>query len=287
MFWNIPSYNGEFRVDSPQGSMNWGIGCIGANQTGEGYYESWGAHVQPRSLYLQQLKDRLGERAVDNVAIPEQQSEEIQELLVSWRGQGDFSEGGFYGDIPQVSFINPTSTIDVSVWKGSDIQVDATDNDGTIQSVKLLINGEPVATDHEAPYLFTDLKTVIQNLSHEVHYLQVIAVDNDGNTNGSRTKIIGGDPPLPNEEIEEEEQDMALEIRIFPNPSQNGELTIEMKEEGTYIGRIFDMTSRQVYHFRFDGIKYQLTFNSKIDGIYILEIQDIEGSLFKRKVIIQ
>ncbi|MEM8889884.1 MAG: hypothetical protein AAGD28_18050, partial [Bacteroidota bacterium] len=116
MFWNISSYNGEFRVDSPPGSMNWGIGCVGTNQTGAGYWESWGTHVQPRSLYLQQLKDRLGEIAVDNIVIPEQKSGEIYDLLATWAGQGNFSDGGFRGDIPSVSFIDPTSPIDVSIW---------------------------------------------------------------------------------------------------------------------------------------------------------------------------
>ena len=38
MFWNITSYTGEFRVDRPLGATNWGIGCMGTNQTGEGYW---------------------------------------------------------------------------------------------------------------------------------------------------------------------------------------------------------------------------------------------------------
>ena len=222
MFWNIASYSGEFRVDSPHGSMNWGIGCIGTNQTGEGYWESWGDKVQPRSLYVQQLEDRLGVSAVDNVLIPEQQSGEIYDLLASWGGHGNFSDGGFHGDIPNVSFINPTSTIDVSIWEGSDIQVDASDSDGTIQSVKLLINGEPVATDNEAPYTFTNLTTTIQNLSHEVHYLQAIVTDNDGNTNFTRIAIIGGDPPPPNEEEEEEEEDELWKYEYSPTQYNTG-----------------------------------------------------------------
>ena len=245
MFWNISSYSGEFRVDSPHGSMNWGIGCIGTNQTGEGYWESWGDHVQPRSLYIQQLQDRLGGSALDNVLIPEQQSGNIYDLLATWGGQGNFSDGGFIGEIPNLSFINPTSTIDVSIWEGGDIEVDATDSDGTIQSVGLLINGEPLGTDNEAPYIFTDLTATIQNLSHEVHYLQAIATDNDGNTNLTRVAIIGGDPPPMEEEEEEEEEEERLQIRVFPNPTQNKELTIEMKEVGVYTVSIFDLKGRK------------------------------------------
>ncbi len=286
MFWNISSYNGEFRVDSPKGSMNWGIGCVGTNQTGEGYWESWGENVQPRSLYIQQLQDRLGSTALDNVLIPEQQSEGIYDLLATWSGQGNFSDGGFIGDIPTVSFTNPTSPIDVSIWEGGDIQVDATDGDGTIQNVKLLINGEPVASDDEAPYIFSNLTTTIQNLSHEIHYLQAIATDNDGNTNLTRLAIMGGDPPPPMEEEMEEEEER-LEIRVFPNPTPNGELTIEMIKDGTYTVKTFDLLGRQVDHFMFEGIDYQFISKNRTDGIYILEIQDTEEVLFKRKFIIQ
>ena len=282
MFWNIDSYNGEFRVDSPHGSMNWGIGCIGTNQTGEGYWESWGDHVQPRSLYLQQLEDRLGLSAVDHVVIPEQQSEEIYDLLATWGGQGNFIDGGFIGEIPNLSFVNPTSTIEVSTWEGDDIEVDATDSDGTIRSVDLLINGEPIASDNEAPYIFTDLTTTIQNLSHEIHYLQAIATDNDGNTNLVRVAIIGGDPPPPMEEEEER-----LQIRVFPNPTQNKELTIEMKEVGLYTVSIFDLLGRKVDHFMFEGIDYQFIGKNIANGVYILEIENNEEVLFKEKFMIQ
>ena len=285
MFWNIASYNGEFRVDSPHGSMNWGIGCMGTNQTGEGYWESWGDHVQPRSLYIQQLEDRLGVSALDNVLILEQQSGEIYDLLATWGGYGNFSDGGFHGDIPNVGFIDPTSAIDVSIWEGGDIQVDASDHDGTILNVRLLINGEPIATDNEAPYTFTDLTTTIQNLSHEVHYLQAIATDNDGNTNITRVAIIGGDPPPLMEEEEEDEE--RLRIRAFPNPTQNGELTIEMKEDGSYSVSIFDLQGRRVDYFTFEGIDHHFIGENIADGIYIFEIQNHEGVIFKGKFVIQ
>ncbi len=285
MFWNINSYNGEFRVDSPLGSINWGIGCVGTNQTGAGYWESWGEKVQPRSLYIQQLEDRLGADALEQILISEQQSGEIYDLLETWGGQGNFSDGGFRGEIPELSFINPTEVIDVSVWEGGDIEVDASDNDGTIQNVKLLINGEPVATDNEAPYTFTDLTTTIQNLSHKVHYLQAIATDNDGNTSFTRLAIIGGDPPPPEEE--EEEEEVRLEIQLYPNPVQNGELTIKMKEAGIYTVRIFDLNGRKVDHFMFEAIDYQYINNNIATGIYILEIQDTEAVIFKNKFLIE
>ncbi len=287
MFWNMDSYGGDFRVDSPLGAANWGIGCIGTNQIGEGYWESWGTNVQPRSLYLQQLQDRLGEDAADNVTIPEQQTGQIYDLLATWAGQGNFDDGGFIGSIPTVRFANPTSTIDVSVWEGSDIELDASDIDGTVQSVKLLINGEPLATDNEAPYVFTGLTAIIRDLSDEVHYLQAIATDNDGNTSTTRIAVLGGDPPPPMEEEIEMEEEVRLSIRVFPNPTQNKELRIEMIERDTYSVRIFDFHGRVVDEFIFEGMDYQYICKDAVDGIYILEIENQEEVLFKKKLMIQ
>ncbi|MEQ8546488.1 MAG: T9SS type A sorting domain-containing protein [Cyclobacteriaceae bacterium] len=282
MFWNIASYSGEFRVDSPLGSMNWGIGCIGGNQTGAGYWESWGANVHPRSLYLQQLEDRLGRSAVDNVVIYEQKTEHLYDLLAKWGGQGKFSDGGFYGSTPNVRFVNPTGTIDVSTWDGNNIEVDATDSDGTIQHVKLLINGEPIAMDDQAPYIFTELTDKIQNLPYIVHYLQAIATDNDGNTSSTRVTIIGGDSPLVNLVFLEYQ-----EVLVYPNPIQNKELIIRMKEAGSYTGKVYDLFGRKVDQFKFQGINYQCHHSNLHGGAYILEIHDEVKVLSRIKLFIK
>jgi len=252
LFWNIDSYGGEFRVDSPHGSINWGIGCIGTNQSGDGYWESWGEPVLPRSLYIQQLQDRLGDTAVNNVIAPEQLSGEIIDDLNQWAGYGDFSDGGPQGEKPTLNFEDLTGLIDVSLWQGGDITVSAADADGTVEHVRLLINGEPIAIDNEAPYLFADLTTTIQSLSHTVHYLQAIATDNDGNTSTTRIKIVGGDPPTPMEE--EEEMEERLVVKVFPNPTQSSQLTIEMKEDRSYQARILDLQGRMVDQFNFEGL---------------------------------
>jgi len=281
MFWNIDSYAGEFRVDSPLGSMNWGIGCIGTNQTGEGYWESWRTNVQPRSLYVQQLEDRLGESTLNNVLLQEQKNEQIFDLLKAWSGHGDFSDGGFQGEIPQLSFLSPTDEIDVSNWQGSDIEIAATDSDGSIQNVKLLIDGELVATDVEEPYIFAELTSTIQNLSHEIHYLQAIATDDEGNTNIKRLRIMGGNPPPP-----PFMEDVPLQIRVFPNPTENKELTIKMKDKRTYTVRFYDLLGRKADEFKFEGLRYQYIGREIPDGIYILEIRDEEEVYFIDKFIL-
>jgi hypothetical protein len=64
--------------------MNWGIGCIGLKQNGAGYWESWGSHVSPRSLYLKQLEERLGKNAVTNVTTKGQRAGVIWNDLKEW-----------------------------------------------------------------------------------------------------------------------------------------------------------------------------------------------------------
>ncbi|WP_343303556.1 T9SS type A sorting domain-containing protein [Chitinophaga niabensis] len=91
LFWNVYSYTSDILVSSPFGARNWGIGNIGKKQSGNGYWESWGTHVIPRSLYLQQLRERLGDSAVGNIAIPKQLVAPLWDSLRA-RGQSILAE---------------------------------------------------------------------------------------------------------------------------------------------------------------------------------------------------
>jgi len=74
--WNVTST--YFLIQAPPGTQNWCIGCIGnvlseAAPGGDGtilpngIYDSFGTAVTPRSLYLAQLKERLGIEALHNI----------------------------------------------------------------------------------------------------------------------------------------------------------------------------------------------------------------------------
>lgn len=76
VFWNC---EGDFLIQQPPTAQNYSFGHIGTasvifnRQLQElskpnGYIESMDRHVAPRSLYLTQLKERLGEQAVKNIA---------------------------------------------------------------------------------------------------------------------------------------------------------------------------------------------------------------------------
>jgi hypothetical protein len=68
--WNC---EGSLVCQKPPTAQNWAIGHIGEKQPGafipreDGYWESQGRHMLPKSLYLQQLKDRLGNVAAKNI----------------------------------------------------------------------------------------------------------------------------------------------------------------------------------------------------------------------------
>ncbi|MFH0758704.1 MAG: DNRLRE domain-containing protein [Bacteroidota bacterium] len=113
MFWNLEAPFHEIKVESPVGAMNWGIGCFGGTIAGDGFWEQWGSPVLPRSLYLQQLKDRLGSEAVGNVTIPSQNSDYFYDILRTWRGNGDLESVTGITDPQNVSagilvYPNPT-----------------------------------------------------------------------------------------------------------------------------------------------------------------------------------
>jgi hypothetical protein len=76
VFWNC---EGPFLIQKPPGAQNYSFGHIGVHAVvfniplqdttkENGHIESLDTHVTPRSLYLTQLRERLGEAAVRNIA---------------------------------------------------------------------------------------------------------------------------------------------------------------------------------------------------------------------------
>jgi hypothetical protein len=75
--WNCTA--NSFVIQRPPGSMNWAIGCKGAAKTSsqpgdkggaplpEGIFDSHGTPVMPASLYLEQLRERLGPQALSSI----------------------------------------------------------------------------------------------------------------------------------------------------------------------------------------------------------------------------
>ncbi len=87
----------EFVLQTPPFAMNWSIGVVGERIDGnfspleaDGMIESRGAHILPRSLYLQQLEERAGPAAVEAITLVSQRSGTIWDELSAWAGEGKF-----------------------------------------------------------------------------------------------------------------------------------------------------------------------------------------------------
>jgi hypothetical protein len=76
VLWNCIAKS--YVIQQPPGSMNWAIGCVGKPETlsrpfdnepklPQGTFDSPGEQVAPKSLYLEQLRERLGDEAVRNI----------------------------------------------------------------------------------------------------------------------------------------------------------------------------------------------------------------------------
>ncbi len=92
MFWNTEHV--VYVVQSPPFAINWSVGQVGNIAPGKfppeepaGIVESSGQVVQPRSLYLQQLRDRLGEEAVMNVTTTAQRQGRVWDILSTRAGE--------------------------------------------------------------------------------------------------------------------------------------------------------------------------------------------------------
>ncbi len=97
LLWN--SELDEYVLQTPPFAMNWAVGVVGQRIDGsfspdeaDGIIESAGNRVAVRSLYLQQLEDRLGTQAVENITVPAQRSGTIWSELAAWAGEGAFSQ---------------------------------------------------------------------------------------------------------------------------------------------------------------------------------------------------
>ncbi|MET4679611.1 hypothetical protein [Stenotrophomonas rhizophila] len=92
MFWNTE--HDIYVIQAPPFAMNWSVGQVGAIAPGKfppeepaGIVQSMGQVVTPRSLYLQQLRDRLGEQAVINVTTEAQRDGRIWDSLAAGAGE--------------------------------------------------------------------------------------------------------------------------------------------------------------------------------------------------------
>ncbi|MCE5185920.1 MAG: discoidin domain-containing protein [Planctomycetaceae bacterium] len=106
VFWNCQTPSQV--CDAPKGAMNFAIGSKASKREGHwaaeepfGWWEHQNADVSPRSLYFQQLQDRLGQAAVDKVTMPAQRAGSIWSQLLAWAGKGAFQPNPLRDNTPR------------------------------------------------------------------------------------------------------------------------------------------------------------------------------------------
>lgn len=87
LFWNVNASQ-DITTESPFGAKNWAIGSFAKSYKGGGFFEHKNNTVTPRSIYYQQLEERLGTKALNNVIIKDQKLGNIYNLLQEWAGEG-------------------------------------------------------------------------------------------------------------------------------------------------------------------------------------------------------
>jgi hypothetical protein len=91
--WNS---SGSLVCQRPPTAQNFSIGFTGKKRKGafprpDGYWESEGIHVSPRSLYLAQLQERLGSRAVAQTTTPAERTGEVAAVQAALRAMAGAS----------------------------------------------------------------------------------------------------------------------------------------------------------------------------------------------------
>jgi len=97
---------------------------------------------------------------------------------------------------PAVSFIAPADDTNFMVGDDVTVNVEASDVDGTVNSVKLYINDTLIRSISDAPYTWGDSlsnDTLLQNLLEGVYTLRAVVEDNELSANSSEITILVGE----------------------------------------------------------------------------------------------
>lgn len=87
MFWNCKAAV-SFKIENPPGAVNWLIGAVGSI-AGNSYTASVGHPVEPRSLFITQLIERIGKAKVRDIVTEKQLNGSVWNDLNRWAGNGE------------------------------------------------------------------------------------------------------------------------------------------------------------------------------------------------------
>lgn len=153
VFWNCEA--SRSRLYTPPGHMNFCFGFVGQEidstiepDSSRGRRELRGQFIEPRSLYFQQLADRLGAEAVAAVTDPRQREGRIIEALKQWGGCDAFQPSPLVDDLPQARVDGGTIILEVFPRDGAAIR--------SFEWVEQLADGSYRPAGSESPALVLD-----------------------------------------------------------------------------------------------------------------------------------
>jgi hypothetical protein len=85
-----------------------------------------------------------------------------------------------------------------------------------------------------------------------------------------------------------DENNLSLELRVYPNPSTDGNVTIELNNQEITEIRLTNITGKEVFlkKFQFAENKKQIQFNDIPNGLYILRIKTSDQKQFMKKLML-
>lgn len=85
-----------------------------------------------------------------------------------------------------------------------------------------------------------------------------------------------------------DENNLTLELRVYPNPSTDGKVTIEFNNQEISEIRLTNITGKEVFlkKFQFAENKKQIQFNDIPNGLYILRIKTSDQKQVMKKLML-
>lgn len=155
---------------NPSGSLELGPGD---------YIKRW---FNPRTGIFEGDTTQVSGGTVVALGEPPRDSEEDWVLLLSTTGNMT----------PSASFISPTPGAVLEAPGNLHVQMQADDFDGTIGSVELYLDGNPVGTDMIAPYQWGPENPLLSDLAPGSYELKVVVTDQLGSQGDARTTVVIG-----------------------------------------------------------------------------------------------
>jgi hypothetical protein len=85
-----------------------------------------------------------------------------------------------------------------------------------------------------------------------------------------------------------DENNLSLELRVYPNPSTDGKVNIELNNQEITEIRLTNITGKEVFlkKFQFAENKKQIQFNDIPNGLYILRIKTSDQKQVMKKLML-